>query len=115
MIRKALYILSLLTASQYVKAQKVFLTDATWKPGVKVHVVDQAYKADLLVYEVRHNWQAEGKKLVDGLWKVVDYSWQADYTIIFVEHTWQADINIYYCNYEYQAGWRSNKTKFRVD
>lgn len=112
MIKKALYVLSLLLTSQYVKAQKIYPTDATWKAGIKVFVVDQPYKADLLVYKVEHSWQAKGNK---GLWNIVEHRWQADYTVIFVEHSWQADLNIYYCKNQYQAGWKNNRLKSKLD
>lgn len=112
MIKKALYVLSFLLTSQYVKAQKIYPTDATWESGVKVYVVNQAYKADLVVYNVDYDWQAKGNK---GLWKTVEHSWQADHTIIFVKHSWQADLNIYYCKNQYQAGWKNNQLKFKLD
>lgn len=112
MIKKILYILTFLLVSQYAKAQKIHLTDATWQAGVKVFVVDQPYKADLLVYKVEHNWQAKGNK---GLWNIVEHRWQADHTVIFVEHSWQADLNIYYCKNQYQAGWKNNQLKSKLD
>ncbi len=111
-LRRTILLISLGILFQKCQAQKVFTTDATWKSGIKVCVVDQAYKADLVVYNVDYNWQAKGNK---GLWKTVEHSWQADHTIIFVKHSWQADLNIYYCKNQYQAGWKNNRLKSKLD
>lgn len=111
-MRRIITFIALVLIFQKVKAQKIYPTDATWKPGVKVFVVDQPYKADLLVYKVEYNWQAKDNK---GLWNIVEHPWQADHTIIFVEHSWQADLNIYYCRNQYQAGWRDDRLKYLLN
>jgi hypothetical protein len=102
-IQRIIIVICLLIAFQKCNAQRVFTTDATWRPGNRVFVVDQAYKADLLVYEVEYAHQAKGKK---GLWKVVDKPWKADYVVIFVDKPWKADFLIYFCDRAYQAGFR---------
>lgn len=111
-MRKIITFAILALALHKVKAQKIYLTDATWKPGIKVFVVDQPYKADLLVCKVEHNWQAKDNR---GLWNIVEHPWQADHTVIFVEYSWQADLHIYYCKNQYQAGWKNNRLKSKLD
>lgn len=111
-MRRIITFIALVLIFQKVKAQKIYPTDATWKPGIKVFVVDQPYKADLLVYKVEHNWQAKDNR---GLWNIVEHPWQADYTVIFVEYSWQADLNIYYCKNQYQAGWKNKQLKSKLD
>ena len=111
MIKRILLILTLIIGIQQAKAQRIFATDATWRPGYKVFVVNQAYKADLLVYKVDHNWEAKGDK---GLWKMVEHSWQADHTVIFVEDRWKADFLIYFCDRPWQAGWRDAHGRSKV-
>lgn len=114
MIKKAMLILGMLIISQHVKAQKIFFAKETWKPGIKVFVVDQPYKADLLVYNVSFSWETKGN-FFEGLWLPVKNYTEADHMVILVEHLWQANLTIYYCKHKYEAGWRSTKPKIKLD
>ena len=108
MIKRILFVLALTIGVQQLKAQSIHVRKSSYGKGYRVCIVDQPYKADLLVHRVGFQWEAQGNK---GLWKFVDKPWQADYLIILVDNPWQADLTIFFCRKPWQAGWRNMDVK----
>lgn len=112
MIKRALLILTLILGSQQLKAQNIYVKNSSYGRGYRVCIVDQPYKADLLVHKVGYQWEAKGNK---GLWKFVEKPWQAAYIVSIVDNPWEADLLIYFCRNPWQAGWRNMEVKREIN
>jgi hypothetical protein len=67
----------------------------------KVYSVDADYKADLLVYKVKSDYQAGNN---DGKWFFTDADYKAKKKIYFVNADYKADLKIFFVDSDYKAG-----------
>jgi hypothetical protein len=73
-------------------------------------VVDNNYKADLLVYRVDAAYKA-GKN--DGKWYFTDQAYKASKKIYFVDAAYKADLKIFFVDAAYKAKW-DDKSKMHL-
>ena len=78
--------------------------------AVKCFKVNEEYEADLLVFEVKEEYQAIGD---DAKWCYVNDEYRASTKVHWVDQEYSADLKIYLVKEEYQAGWRKKEHKLR--
>ena len=71
----------------------IYVTDKEYQADIKISLVSQEYKADLLFYEEDHDYQAKG----DNLW-------------YFTNKEYKSTIKIYWVDQEYKAAPKSSKS-----
>jgi len=82
----------------------IYVTDKEYQADVKISLVSQEYKADLLFYEEDHDYQEKG----DNLWYFTNKEYKSTIKIYWVDQEYKADIKVFKVNQEYKAEWKKS-------